>query len=224
MKNVITAILLVIAMLISLSSCLTALNVAGENGTETNNNTEEKMTEDNITTELKDSSYDPEIETNETETAEDRNTEITADEPETNTNTGGLPQIYVPEVINDITKIENGEIPEYPSEELISRITDDFFGDNLDENHFLAYYYGNYGGAVPVKFEQHIYLMACMEYYVAGYCFSDTYCYDYIRVWKDGKFYNLQEAYEYGVLTEEDIGNIWWLSVTNNYVHVKDCL
>ena len=26
------------------------------------------------------------------------------------------------------------------------------------------------------------------------------------------------------VLTAEDIGNIWWLSVTNNYVHVKDCL
>lgn len=217
MKNVITALILILAMLASLSSCLIALNVAGENGTETNNNTEEKMT-DNITTVL-DSSGGHEI-----EIIESRNAEKTADEPETNTNTGGLPQIYVPEVINDITKIENGEIPEYPSEELISRITDDFFGDNLAENHFLAYYYGNYGGAVPVKFEQHIYLMACMEYYVAGYCFSDTYCYDYIRVWKDGKFYNLQEAYEYGVLTAEDIGNIWWLSVTNNYVHVKDCL
>ena len=33
-KNTITAILLVIAMLISLSSCLTAVNVAGENVTE----------------------------------------------------------------------------------------------------------------------------------------------------------------------------------------------
>ena len=106
MKNIIAAIILILVMLLSLSSCLTAINVAGQDGTETYNNTEEKMTEDNITTELIDSSDDPEIETNETETAEDRNTEITTDEPETNTNTGGLPQIYVLEVINDITKKE----------------------------------------------------------------------------------------------------------------------
>ena len=107
---------------------------------------------------------------------------------------------------------------------MIDRITDDFYGNNKDENHFLAYFFGNYNGAIPVKYEMGMYLCATLKYYVAGYEFSDAHCNDYIRVWKDGKFYNLQEAYEYGLLTEDEIGNIWWLCCTNNYIHVRDRL
>ena len=205
MKNIIAAIILILAMLLSLSSCLTAINVAGQDGTDEQTNAE---TADTFISE---------------NTVEETETENTPDEP-ADTETDFESVIYNPYSIEtkDVSQYENGVIPEYPSEELISRITDDFFGDKLDENHYLVYYYGNYDGAVPVKFEHGLYLCAYQESYVAGYRFSDAYCNDYIRVWKDGKFYNLNEAYESGLLTEDQIANIAWLCYTGNYIHIRE--
>ena len=235
MKNIITAIILILAMLLSLSSCLTAINVAGQDGTETYNNTEEKMTEDNITTELIDSSDDPEIETNETETAEDKNTEITTDEPADteNTDTDSEPVIYNPYSIEtkDVSTLENVNIPDNPSKELLDQIAGDFaaflnkefiFGLSAKEleEFYVKRYYGEYNGAVPVRVEgPFIYTMAVELYVVAGYGIKNPDG-NKIWVWKDGNFYLLNDAYENGILTEEDIANIAWLSYYGKYVNL----
>ncbi|MBR6426272.1 MAG: hypothetical protein IKS28_00445 [Clostridia bacterium] len=234
MKNTITAIILILAMLLSLSSCLTAINVAGQDGTETYNNTEEKMTEDNITTELIDSSDDPEIETNETETAEDRNTEITTDEPADteNTDTDLEPVIYDPKSIEtkDVSTLENVNIPDNPSKELLEQIAGDFaafmnkkFNYRLSaeelKGFYVERYYGEYNGAVPVKVEGLLHTTAVELYVVAGYGVWNNDG-NKIWVWKDGNFYLLSDAYENGILTEEDIANIAWLSYYGKYVNL----
>ncbi|MBO4770239.1 MAG: hypothetical protein J5563_05595 [Clostridia bacterium] len=231
MKNIITAIILVFAMLVSLSSCLTAINVAGQDGTETYNNTEEKMTED-ITTDLIDSSDDPEIETDETETAEDRNTEITTDEPADteNTDTDLEPVIYDPKSIEtkDVSTLENVNIPDNPSKELLEQIAGDFaacWNKKHNSSHsadefYVKRYYGEYNGAVPVKVGGPFFSTMAVELYVvAGYGVWNNDG-NKIWVWKDGNFYLLNDAFENGILTEEDIANIAWLSYYGKYVNL----
>ncbi|MBR6427267.1 MAG: hypothetical protein IKS28_05520 [Clostridia bacterium] len=211
MKNIITAILLTIAMLISLSSCLTAVNVAGENGT------------DDGTEEIKDSGTEKTEETAEapvtkTETQEETVLPETTEEPPIfNISGAGGAET------KDITKLENPVIPEYPSEDMIKRIEDDFaalHGKRRDEGgspYYIVRYYGEYDGAVPVKIEGMLSGQMEIFYSVAGYGFYES-SLNTINVWKDGSFCTMQEAYDSGMLTEEQVANIAWLHYYGKYV------
>ena len=209
-KNIITAIVLTTAMVISLSSCLTAINVAGENGTE----------------EIKDSGTEKTEETAEapvtkTETQEETVLPETTEEPPIfNISGAGGAET------KDITKLENPVIPEYPSEDMIKRIEDDFaalHGKRRDEEgnpYFIVRYYGEYDGAVPVKIEGMFSGQMETFYTVAGYGFYES-SLNTIRVWKDGSFFTMQEAYDGGILTEEQVANIAWLHQYGKYACVS---
>ena len=115
---------------------------------------------------------------------------------------------------------------EAPSEELLQRIEDDYYYGYLGktEDGFktrIKEYYGEYDGCVPV-----IFLLP----YAAGDFAHDivkkeeiggvifNYKWERIKVWKDGEFYTVREAYEGGHLTKESLVIIAELYNTQTYV------
>ena len=105
---------------------------------------------------------------------------------------------------------------EQPPKELLERIVTDFAankeretGKKLTADWFVQAYYGVYSGAVPVMMDAPFVAYPTIETIVevAGYRFEygNT---NTMKVWKNGTFYSLKEAYEQGVLTAEQIGTL----------------
>ena len=204
MKNIITAIILILAMLLSLSSCLTALNKSGENVTDdkTDDIKESETEKENETSEQSGTS-DPNEEMQEiTEPVQTESDEQTANNPEQTES-------------KDISLYENGVIPEYPSEELLEQIAGkaNYYWDSK----YISRFYGQYGDAVVVKFGGGWYGDAETEYDVAGYHFASNTT-NVICVLENDNILTLPEAYRNGILTEEDIANIAWLQYFGKYV------
>ena len=104
---------------------------------------------------------------------------------------------------------------EKPSDDLIKRIEDDFTAIIMKDDRYgpesygkdhVKYYYGMFNGCVPIMFDWSE-SGAIMEIQVAGSTFhyggSNT-----IRIWKNGEFFHLEDAYEKGILNEEQIAII----------------
>jgi len=113
---------------------------------------------------------------------------------------------------------------EKPSDKLIADIEKDYndlYGSDMTKDpkkeniQYVKRYYGTYNGAVPCFFRgsKTYYLTWIVEQTIAGsdFFYSDG---NVIEVWKDGKFYYLEEAYEQGILTKEQIAEI-------AYIHKK---
>jgi len=83
------------------------------------------------------------------------------------------------------------------------------FDPELDGGFYVETYYGTYDGAVPVLMRgtKMAYAQVVTSETVAGYTFtySDS---NKMEVWKDGEFCSLSEAYDGGILTKEQIGEI----------------
>ena len=102
---------------------------------------------------------------------------------------------------------------EQPPKELLERIAADYTakidretGKKWEADWFVQVYYGVYGGAVPVMMNGMVAFPDIVtEEEVAGFHFKygNT---NTIKIWKNGTFYSLKEAYEQGVLTAEQIG------------------
>lgn len=103
------------------------------------------------------------------------------------------------------------------SEELKKQIVEDFvayeFGDNyvpMEHGIFrIERYYGSYDGAVAVmlrgsKLE---YTSAFYSETVAGSIIRCNYG-NSVMIWKDGSFFTMQEAYDQGILTAEQVAEI----------------
>ena len=88
-----------------------------------------------------------------------------------------------------------------------SKVIDDitiFLEATTDDVRIVAYY-GTYHGSIPVRlsFNYHYYPQYFKIIFVADIPFVDNGM-PFI-VWKDGKFYGLQQAYDYGSLTQTDL-------------------
>ena len=103
---------------------------------------------------------------------------------------------------------------EQPPKELLERIVTDFAankeretGKKLTADWFVHIYYGVYGGAVPVMMDAPSagFIITTSPEDVAGYRFEFG-ATRVMKVWKDGAFFSLKEAYEQGVLTAEQVG------------------
>ncbi|MCL2763168.1 MAG: hypothetical protein FWD36_08205 [Treponema sp.] len=86
------------------------------------------------------------------------------------------------------------------------------------DDFYIMYYYGTYNGAVAVMMghKQAMYGMIITRVTVAGITFTygDT---NSISVWKEGLFYTLQSAYDFGLLTRDDLESISnWYPKGNN--------
>ena len=108
-----------------------------------------------------------------------------------------------------------------PAEGLLDQIAKDYYyraleiheGDSSKvSTYYIERYFGTYNGAVPV-----VITVVDGEYpevehteTVAGYTF-EHYCLNPIKVWKDGDFYSLQEAYDLGILTVEHVAQMYRL-------------
>jgi hypothetical protein len=80
---------------------------------------------------------------------------------------------------------------------------------NID-NVRLIHYYGTYNGSVALLITMSVaWLPSTTEYIVAGYRFFYPNLGPLTAIWNDGKFYRLFEAYDEGLLTDQDVGNIW---------------
>ncbi|MBR6676166.1 MAG: hypothetical protein IKL24_02415 [Clostridia bacterium] len=95
---------------------------------------------------------------------------------------------------------------------------------NHDPNDMVPYYvsryYGTYDGVVIVNFQCAVegnHSMVFVEVNIAGYIFYLSP--NSINVWKDGEFYSFKEAYDLGVLTADQIGQIH--SVITNRTGIK---
>ena len=71
---------------------------------------------------------------------------------------------------------------------------------------FITGYYGTYGNCIAVMFNDGVWTMG-REYIIAGVRFgypdSNT-----IKIWNEGDFYELQEAFDLELLDREDLENI----------------
>ena len=83
-----------------------------------------------------------------------------------------------------------------------------FERDKTIDDVSVVAYYGNYNGSVPVMMRVYgrgyigvdrCRVIADIEFAVSG---------NFITVWKDGQFYSLEEAYNLGFLTQEDLRDI----------------
>ena len=110
------------------------------------------------------------------------------------------------------------------SEEMKERILEDFaafdHGDEYDPSYHgifqIERYYGSYDGAVAVMLRGSAWDYLEIEYVetVAGITIRCDYG-NSVRIWKDGSFYTIQEAYDQGILTAEQVAEI------ANYRYVK---
>ncbi len=118
---------------------------------------------------------------------------------------------------------ENGESDPL-SEKLKKQIVEDFatywYGDNyvpMEHGIFrIERYYGSYDGAVAVMLRGSKMEYTSSDYTetVAGSIIRCNYG-NSVRVWKEGSFYTMQEAYDQGILTAEQVAEI------ANYRYVK---
>ncbi len=107
---------------------------------------------------------------------------------------------------------------EKPSDELIKQIEEDYteldstyhkYDPEIHGEYYVRNYYGSYNGAAVCLMDgtKTLYLTVVKVETVAGsefiYGNSNT-----IQVWKDGNFYSLEEAYQKGFLTKEEIAII----------------
>lgn len=103
------------------------------------------------------------------------------------------------------------------SEELKKQIVEDYvayaYGDEYDPKvngiFQIERYYGSYDGAVAVTLtgSQSAYFQAMYTDIVAGIEIIYSY-YNFIKVWKNGCFYTMQEAYDQGILTVDQVEEI----------------
>jgi len=97
--------------------------------------------------------------------------------------------------------------------DLFARIEADYLAYHVEQNGFdptenppltVGGYYGTFNGAVVVMMDGFCYDQVCLDAVVADsvihYGDSNT-----IQVWKNGVFYELNEAYERGLLTKNDV-------------------
>ncbi len=109
--------------------------------------------------------------------------------------------------------------PEPPTEGLLVQIAKDFceyhvekynFDPEIHGGFYVAKYYGTYNNTVPVILEGTgiSYATVITTETVAGYTFTYP-CSNTMWVWNNGSFYSLQEAYDKGLLTKEDIAEIF---------------
>ena len=101
---------------------------------------------------------------------------------------------------------------ETPSDELIHQIEVDYdvyYNRKPDSDPvYVKYYYGTYNGAVAVKIHGPFsYSDVEMFEEVAGSVFYYPYT-NFIKIWKDGEFFSVNEAYEKGYLTKNDVAVI----------------
>lgn len=120
------------------------------------------------------------------------------------------------EDINDFP-VDAIEIPTLsaPSEESIAQITSDYtsylhnelgVSSELSPYVYVTRYYGSYNGAVPVKIESMgiRFNTTVWEEDIAGFSFR-YYDGNLVKVWNDGAFCTLREAFDSGLLTREEI-------------------
>ena len=95
---------------------------------------------------------------------------------------------------------------------IISRIQKDYAQQRGTEEESVRECYGVYNGCVPVVFDA-MFAFGFWEEEVAGFTFFHTTVIgdaeSGIRVWRDGEFMSLREAYAQGYLSKEDIEDIW---------------
>ena len=115
----------------------------------------------------------------------------------------------------------------YPNETLLARIENDYgkhlYGESYDPQTdgkvSVKSCYGIYNDCVPVMFSQ-IAFTVITDVQVEGINFhyrsSNT-----IKVWKDGTFYSIQEAYDQGFLTKEQIQTIADMHNNGQYKVIK---
>ena len=115
-------------------------------------------------------------------------------------------------------RFEGNETTDLPSRlsDLFARIEADYLAYHVEQNGFdptknpsltVGGYYGTFGGAVVVMMDGFDHSDVCVDAVVADsvihYGDSNT-----IQVWKNGVFYELNEAYERGLLTKNDVERI----------------
>lgn len=201
MKKSFIIILLFITLTV-LSSCLAA---RGASGSEPEENGEETDTIDSAVTD----------DVSSFSTEENKNYETTDGQPD-----DIIDPFEAPDDVKDISSI-NGIIPDEPSQDLLNKIHGDLLSANrIDSNMFISRYYGEYNGAVVFRTDGGLYGQIICYNYIAGYLITepDT---NTEWVWKDGEIILLKEAYERGILTEEQIGNVAWLHYYGKYISVK---
>lgn len=114
------------------------------------------------------------------------------------------------EEIHNVESLRSLPVEKWPLQRLLQRIGWDYDAQISEEcNASVSEYYGIYKGAVPVMIGASgmAYGQAMTEETVAGYTFGYNTT-NQINVWKDGAFYDLQEAYDAGILTEHDIADM----------------
>jgi hypothetical protein len=101
------------------------------------------------------------------------------------------------------------------NEETALRVRQDYFNSNINDAVTLAdveifSYYGIYNNCIVLVINGHGgYGQAVVLENIAGTDFIYGNVGFVIKVWKDGVFYSLTQAYEDGLLTDEDIGKIY---------------
>ena len=109
-----------------------------------------------------------------------------------------------------------------PSERFIEQIKEDY-RDGGAEGVYITEYYGVYNGnCVPLVISNGIGLTMLVEQTIAGetFVFADTS--KVIDVWVDGEFFTLEEAYENGYLTAEQIADIARTCAYGEYLVIDD--
>ena len=109
-----------------------------------------------------------------------------------------------------------------PSERFIEQIKEDY-RDGGAEGAYITEYYGVYNGnCVPLVISNGIALTMLVEQTIAGetFVFADTS--KVIDVWVDGEFFTLEEAYENGYLTAEQIADIARTCAYGEYLVIDD--
>ena len=109
-----------------------------------------------------------------------------------------------------------------PSERFIEQIKEDY-RDGGAEGVYITEYYGVYNGnCVPLVINNGFALAVLVEQTIAGetFVFADTS--KVIDVWVDGEFFTLEEAYEKGYLTAEQIADIARTCAYGEYLVIDD--
>ena len=143
----------------------------------------------------------------ETERQTETEPETEAD-TETGTNAVTEPDTNEPDTTSENPEPEDAVDLSEPAEWLKEQIKSDYAvycGYSAADGATIADCYGTYNGATALIIEY--YYEGSRKEEVAGYTFEYVLC-NPILVWKDGRFYTLDEAYGSGILTAEHIGTI----------------
>ena len=107
----------------------------------------------------------------------------------------------------------------YPENDYGKHLYGESYDSETDGEVSIESCYGIYNGCVPVMFSQ-IAFTVITDVQVEGINFhyrsSNT-----IKVWKDGTFYSIQEAYDQGFLTKEQIQTIADMHNNGQYKVIK---